>query len=494
MLAFVFCAGIFSCTEKGEPAPKTYSILFTENPVMVGSAGGSLSAAFISEHQWTAAAADTWISEVYVGDGEVTFKVEANSEEVSRDGIVRFTVVGDDFTKDLIVRQAANTGGLKAESTAITLNTLGKESSVKVTSSENWVVAKVSADWLEATRKNSTTLELKASANYSGSVRKADVELETASKKQSVKLSVTQEADNAAFAGATTVEGRRFVHKSSGLVTKVLSEKVYKPSDKVTALEMQFHGNDGSAVQPFAIFVYEVDLTGDVTILTSCVNDDPASIKSTDKEWTEVATIRDQLYAMQKKRSQVDVLCGINGDFCYGDSSYDMKNLLHGIMVKDGKIVKDNFSGGAACTAFAIMKDGTARILTQDQYAVEKNNIQEALGGRQHLISGGQQIAFTDTRLEPRTAVGVSADRKKVCLLVVDGRRSSYSVGASYEFLARVFKAYDIQDAINLDGGGSSTFLLKNASADKGFETRNRPTDNTGDRAVPNGLAVVRKK
>ena len=57
----------------------------------------------------------------------------------------------------------------------------------------------------------------------------------------------------------------------------------------------------------------------------------------------------------------------------------------------------------------------------------------------------------------------------------------------------KIFRCFGVYEAINLDGGGSSTFLTKNASSSKGFETRNRPTDGTGDRAVPNGLAVVKK-
>ena len=60
--------------------------------------------------------------------------------------------------------------------------------------------------------------------------------------------------------------------------------------------------------------------------------------------------------------------------------------------------------------------------------------------------------------------------------------------------LAEFMKEINCNKAYNLDGGGSSTFLVKDATANKGFKTRNRPTDNTGDRKLPNGLAVVRKK
>lgn len=491
----ILCAGLISCTENPDEV-KSYSILFTENPVMVGANGGTTSCVFVSEHQWNAEAVDSWISEVSVNGDEVTFSVAANPEESIRDGKIRFTVSGDDYSKDLTIRQSANTGRLTVEKTSVEIETLGTEMEVKVTAGENWNVTAVSDSWLNAQRKNSTTLLLSAAPNYSGTKLSAQVTIKTASEKESAIISVTQAADNSAFGGATTPEGRMFVHKSSGLVSTVTNEKVYQIGESVNALEMQFLHKSGSSTDAYSFFIFEVDVTKDVTILASCTDDDPNNIKPTDTELTAVSTIRDQFYAMQTNReSTIELLCGVNGDFCYGlNTSTSRNNMLHGVMHKDGKCVKGTFDGGNVCTVFAMMKDGTARIFNQSEYASQKDNIAEAVGGRQTIISAGGVENFTDTRFEPRTAVGVSRDGDKVYLLVVDGRRSGYSVGASYEVLAQIFKAYGVFNAINLDGGGSSTFLIKNAGASKGFETRNRPTDTTGDRAVPNGIAVVRKK
>ena len=485
------CAGLASCTdEKGEDN-KTYSILFTENPVMVGANGGSFSTVFISDHQWNADAVDAWISDVSVNGSEVRFTVEANISEDSRDGKIRFTVSGEDYTQDLTVRQTGNAGKLKVEKSQVAIGTLGKAIELKVSSGENWTVT-ASEEWLTATRKNSTTLELKAKPNFSGNELTSDVTVQTASGKEKAVIKVTQEADNAAFGGAKTPQGREFVYKSDGLVTTVVEESFYTLGSHVNAFEMQFRNNVGGKISPYSIFIFEVDLTGDVTILASCSDDDPKSIKKTDKEETILTTIREQFYAMQTKRPEIEVLCGVNGDFCYGGE--ERLNLLHGIMYKDGNCLKDTFDGGSVCTVFAMMKDGTAKIMNQSQYAAQKGNIQEAVGGRQRIIESGQTINFSDTRLEPRTAVGVSKEGDKVYLLIVDGRRSGYSIGAEYALLAKIFNIYNVHDAINLDGGGSSTFLVKDATASKGFKTRNRPTDNTGDRKLPNGLAVVRKK
>lgn len=489
---FSICAGLASCTGEEGDDNKTYSILFTENPVMVGANGGSFSAVFISDHQWSADAVDAWISDVSIDGSEVSFIVEANSSETSRDGKIRFTVSGDEVSYDLTIRQTGNSGKLKVEKTSVTIGTLGEKVEVKVTSGENWT-ATATGNWLTAERKNSNTLELWAKPNYSGSALSADVTIQTASGKEKVIIKVTQESDNADFAGAKTPQGKEFVYKSNGLVYQVIEESFYTVGDNVKAFEMQFREKVGNTISPYSMFIFEVDLSSDVTILVSCSNDDPASIKKTDKEETILTTIRDQFYAMQNKRPQIEVLCGVNGDFCFGGE--ERLNLLHGIMYKDGNCLKDTFDGGAVCTVFAMMKDGTAKIMSQSQYlSSQKSNIQEALGGRQMLISSGQTIPFSDTRLEPRTAVGVSRDGKKVFLLIVDGRRDNYSIGASYDLLAKIFHIYGAHDAINLDGGGSSTFLVKDATANKGFKTKNRPTDGGGDRKLPNGLAVVRKK
>ena len=60
-------------------------------------------------------------------------------------------------------------------------------------------------------------------------------------------------------------------------------------------------------------------------------------------------------------------------------------------------------------------------------------------------------------RLAPRTAIGLSADGRWLYALVVDGRQPTYSRGADMDDLIRVLKAAGASDAINMDGGGSST-------------------------------------
>jgi hypothetical protein len=63
------------------------------------------------------------------------------------------------------------------------------------------------------------------------------------------------------------------------------------------------------------------------------------------------------------------------------------------------------------------------------------------------------------TQLQPRTAVGVTADNK-LLMMTVDGRQLGFSEGVNLVELANLLAGYGAVDAINLDGGGSSTMAF----------------------------------
>lgn len=82
----------------------------------------------------------------------------------------------------------------------------------------------------------------------------------------------------------------------------------------------------------------------------------------------------------------------------------------------------------------------------------------------------------------PRTALGVTADGR-LLLVVVDGRQSGYSSGMGLQELADLMTSLGARDAINLDGGGSSTMWLNGLVV-------NRPSDGP-ERAVSSALVVL---
>lgn len=138
-------------------------------------------------------------------------------------------------------------------------------------------------------------------------------------------------------------------------------------------------------------------------------------------------------------------------------------------------------------------------IMNQGQYASLKSQIQEAIGGRQRLVAYGEVYGNNSDDYQPRTAVGVSQDGRKVYLLVINGRNESWSYGATYYDVAKIMIAAGAYNAINLDGGGSSVFVKRNAedgTSYSDYRIFNKPKDTDGtstEREVPNGLAIVRK-
>lgn len=115
------------------------------------------------------------------------------------------------------------------------------------------------------------------------------------------------------------------------------------------------------------------------------------------------------------------------------------------------------------------------------------------LGGWPRLLEAGVNVARTAAIREgtisrnaearhPRTAIGVSKDRRTVWLYVVDGR-SATSVGMTTSELADALRALGAWDALNFDGGGSTTLVIDGRVV-------NAPTDASGEREVGNALLV----
>jgi exopolysaccharide biosynthesis protein len=99
--------------------------------------------------------------------------------------------------------------------------------------------------------------------------------------------------------------------------------------------------------------------------------------------------------------------------------------------------------------------------------------------------------AFCNDR-HPRTAVGKKSNGA-VLLFVVDGR-SNESAGMSIPELQRVMRWLGCIDAINLDGGGSSTLFVKGQPYNGvvNYPSDNKKFDHLGEREVANALLLIR--
>ena len=125
------------------------------------------------------------------------------------------------------------------------------------------------------------------------------------------------------------------------------------------------------------------------------------------------------------------------------------------------------------------------------------------LGQVTALIGGGPRIIDEGTRPEsfvgyegmgdsfvntghPRTAVGMNKDSTKVYFITVDGRQDGFSLGMSLSRMADYLINFGVYNAVNLDGGGSTTMVVHDVVV-------NSPSDPGGERSVANALLAVRK-
>ena len=106
------------------------------------------------------------------------------------------------------------------------------------------------------------------------------------------------------------------------------------------------------------------------------------------------------------------------------------------------------------------------------------------VGGDRKILENGEVLETDRAELHPRTAIGYSADRSKVYMLVVDGRQGGYSDGATTKQMADMMKFAGAANAMNLDGGGSSGMYIEK------YGQVNSPSDGH-ERAVSNGIFVV---
>lgn len=118
----------------------------------------------------------------------------------------------------------------------------------------------------------------------------------------------------------------------------------------------------------------------------------------------------------------------------------------------------------------------------------QREPAQAAISGDQVLLRHGVVQPVDAKELEPRTAVGFSADGKRMWLVTVDGRQPG-SRGMSKRELGGLLKSFGAETALNLDGGGSST-LLAREPGEQAAGVRNHPSGGK-QRPVPNGLGFT---
>ncbi len=137
---------------------------------------------------------------------------------------------------------------------------------------------------------------------------------------------------------------------------------------------------------------------------------------------------------------------------------------LVGLSVVDGRTVNAKRWKGST-----LYVDDRGRLSLTER----PERVVHAVSGRHRLLAQGQATQATDGVLAPRIGVGLDRARSRLFIVVVDGRQPGYSEGASLPELSRLLSERGAYDAIELDGGGSATIVVRREGA--GAEVLNSP-------------------
>ena len=241
-------------------------------------------------------------------------------------------------------------------------------------------------------------------------------------------------------------------------------------------------------------YVATADITrDDVFVQTSYLKQHENGVMGMDKLTNQIA------YANQKYTNPNDehfiseyynVVAGVNASF-YNMTTGQPIGITFIDGVSFGTSSYDNF--------FAVLKDGKTAVIDYAQnlgnYVDEngESTIWQAAAGSQWLVRDGKDVTASasgsyNTQRHSRTCVGITADGK-VVMMVLDGRQEPFSCGGSMHELAQIMLEAGCVAAVNLDGGGSTTYASRPEGSDK-VEVINRPSDGS-ERSISSGLIIA---
>ncbi|ADG83429.1 phosphodiester glycosidase family protein [Thermincola potens] len=164
----------------------------------------------------------------------------------------------------------------------------------------------------------------------------------------------------------------------------------------------------------------------------------------------------------------------------------EVRTNMPGVTIpQNGYVLSAN--GKAAAWVKENLKPGTG-VSVSYRITPGGENLQAAVGGQAMLVNYGKRSWFTQniTGKRARTSIGYTQDRKTMYLVVVDGGNGSR--GMTQEELADFMASLGCWQAINLDGGGSSTMAAR-LLGDDSISLINKPVY-TSQRAVPTGIGI----
>ena len=262
-----------------------------------------------------------------------------------------------------------------------------------------------------------------------------------------------------------------------------ISEKEYAMTPDVK--EYEWILNNGALTQQMMGHVMEVKVgEGSTASIAAGYSDDDIETIKTGRNWAMTETTK-QAQSMQTRR-KTNVVGAINA------GGYDMSNgRPSGAFIMSSTPINEPTG-----TTFWIDASGDAHITDAQKCnaALAEGNVLEAVASFGDIFVDGHARSDLDNSTRAsRTAIGIKADGT-VVMFMVDGRQAPYSVGMTMAEVAASMEDLGCVQAINLDGGGSSTFATQREgepeSSTAGLTLRCRPSDGY-ERKVSNTIMVL---
>ncbi len=165
---------------------------------------------------------------------------------------------------------------------------------------------------------------------------------------------------------------------------------------------------------------------------------------------------------------------------------------IHGLAISDGLLVS---SRSDASPVLLVDTANQARIVSVNQPAVSTTDVRTAICGDNAILVNGVNVGrkFPD-QAAPRTAVGLSEDKRYLYMLTIDGRQPGYSDGALHYETSAWLKLLGAYNGFNLDGGGSTTMVMETSTGlPKRLNRSSAVADSGRERTVGSHLGVYAK-
>ena len=156
-----------------------------------------------------------------------------------------------------------------------------------------------------------------------------------------------------------------------------------------------------------------------------------------------------------------------------------------GILMSEGNIIFNDINNDDEKTqVMAITNKGQLLVGSYSLNEMREKGVTEAISFQPALVVNGKGTIKSGDGgwgIAPRTAIGQREDGS-ILFLVIDGRQTK-SLGASLKDVQSIMLEYGAVNAINLDGGASSTMYYEG-------EIINNPCDPLGERSIPSIVYV----